>query len=109
MTPTFTRAQAIAAAKAKADTLGRLSAWGLRSLIADWEAALEKLEEADGGGVPPAGPDLRALSQRLKALPLYQQHDVVRRPSTTEYFNAEHVEELLDAALAAVPCKEQMT
>ena len=33
----FLRQQMIAEAKAKADSYGTLSAWGLRSLIRDWE------------------------------------------------------------------------
>ena len=45
---------------------------------------------------------LLALMEQLKALPRYQEYDVVRRPSTHEYFDAEQVEEAIAEMEAAL-------
>ena len=48
---------------------------------------------------------LLALVEQLKALPKYQEHDVVRRPSTIEYFDAEQTEEVLGNIVLLIPLR----
>jgi hypothetical protein len=50
--------------------------------------------------------DLRHVVQRIRELPRYMEHDVQRRSSMQEYFDAEQVEELLDALCLDVPARQ---